>query len=301
MTKVEIKLGYCIAYDWEMLKISIPLTYPFVDTICLSIDEDKLSWANEPYYFDQEDFDSFITKIDVERKIQIYKDNFHTDPSNSMKNEVIQRNKMAAFMGNDFGWHMQLDVDEYPCNMKSISSFLRKSYHKFTYDVNICIPFITLFKKIDEGFLITSSSKEWMQIATKRPKYEFGRRNGFFNYLLDSPVLHQSWARKENEVKKKITNWGHKDDFDTSEYFDFWKNININNYKQIRNFHPENPKVWKSLILLRGQEISDLLNNEKQLRTLKSHGKFELLIKNSRNISRIRSLMSKLKTSLRLF
>ena len=42
-----IKLGYCVAYDWDLLRYSIPKIYEHTDVICLSIDKNRQSWTGE--------------------------------------------------------------------------------------------------------------------------------------------------------------------------------------------------------------------------------------------------------------
>ena len=76
---VQIKVGICIAYDWEMLKISLPIIYNHVDKICLSIDKNRKSWAGNCYDFDNISFLSYIKEIDLNQKIQILEENYFID------------------------------------------------------------------------------------------------------------------------------------------------------------------------------------------------------------------------------
>lgn len=293
--KTKIKLGYCIAYDWELLKTALPLTYPFVDSICLALDGDRITWANNAYDFNEKGFQSFIESIDTENKINIYEDNFHLDKISSMNNEVSQRNKMADYMGRDSGWHLQFDVDEYPVDMEGFTRFLRRVYSSFEAKANICVPFITLFKETSKGYLAIDSKVEWMPVATKMPLYHHGRRNGYFNYHTDFPLLHQSWARDESEIEQKISNWGHKDDFDVIKYYNFWQGINSKNYERISDFHPIQSDIWKNLVLLKGKSIQEMLNDKSSLSTLRSYNRWDLFIHNNRNIARLKSLLFKMK------
>ena len=67
MNKPKIKVGFCVAYDWELLKNSIPRVYNAADTICLSIDKNRTSWSGKKYDFDESAFqlsDAEIRKID---------------------------------------------------------------------------------------------------------------------------------------------------------------------------------------------------------------------------------------------
>ena len=51
--KLPIKVGYCVAYDWDLLAYSLPLVYDYADKICLSIDIDYTSWGGTPFSFDE--------------------------------------------------------------------------------------------------------------------------------------------------------------------------------------------------------------------------------------------------------
>jgi len=80
-----------------------------------------------------------------------------------------------------------------------------------------------------------------------------------FHIILNSYIIHQSWARDEKEILKKINNWGHKNDFDTKNFFDIWKNLNENNCPSLQNFHPLNPTDWKSVKFVKAENIEDNL------------------------------------------
>jgi hypothetical protein len=285
---IQIKVGYCLAYDWELLKISLPLVYPYVDKICLSLDEDRISWSGNRFSFDEQAFHEFIRVTDVENKIILLESNFHSVGKGPMANEVFQRNKMAEMLGRESGWHIQLDVDEYPCDMEGFTTFLRESYANFNREVNICLPWITLFKQVNNGFLIIKTTPEWIQIASTKPFYVHGRRNGYFNYKVDYPLLHQSWARGEKEIENKVKNWGHSQDYDAFGFFQFWKNIDESNYQGIKNFHPEIPRVWESLVFMKASNVQDLILNKQLRRTFKNHSPFGLWFLNSKLVAKIR-------------
>ncbi|KFC58152.1 hypothetical protein FEM08_30710 [Flavobacterium gilvum] len=57
----------------------------------------------------------------------------------------------------------------------------------------------------------------------------------------------------------KITNWGHRDDFDTIKYFEFWKSLNSENYSDQKNIHPLYPEIWNKLYFLESNSIDDFV------------------------------------------
>jgi hypothetical protein len=124
---------------------------------------------------------------------------------------------------------------------------------------------LVLFKTVQEGFLHidnpTSERAEFVPIATNEPKYEHSRRNGYFNIKTNFPIVHQSWARGEEEIEQKIQNWGHKDDFDVQAYFKRWKTLDEQNYKDFVNFHPISPESWAMLKMVKAASTAELIQH----------------------------------------
>lgn len=292
----KIKLSFCVAYDWEFLKFSLPLIYKEADEICLAIDKDRISWAGNKFEFDEEAFRAMVASIDVDKKIKLFEDDFHLPHLMPMQNEVRQRMMMANFLGSSDGWHLQLDSDEYFLNFSGFVQYLNKL--KPRRAINVCCPWITLYKRIDEGFLMVNPMEfnkiEFIPIATNRPHYEYGRRNGSFNHLTDFAILHQSWARSSEEVWQKLNNWGHRFDSDINAHFDLWNKVDHKNYTTYKNFNQSNPENWPSLDLLpleKNATVLDLIRNGIKLPV--SIQKGQLRSKNSIWISRINKLFGK--------
>lgn len=286
MDDKSIKVGFCVAYDWYLLKHSLPIIYPYADVICLSIDKDRISWAGNKYPINDKEFYAFVNDIDTQHKIVIYEDDFYQENLTSMQNEVRQRKLIAERLGKG-GWHIQIDTDEYFLNFKKFSDFLRAK--QFKYNINIVCPWITLYKKNEHGYFVVKTDSfeniDFIQIATNNPTYEYGRRNGYFNYYTNFFILHQSWARDESEIKTKIENWGHNNDFDTNAYLEKWRSLSVDNYKKYIDFHPFNPESWQGLDYVKADSISELINSYKTKSIPISPIKLKL--KNSVNYSRL--------------
>ena len=290
---MEVKIGFCVAYDWEMLKYSLPLVYTHADRICLSLDGDRVSWAGEKFHFDETQFQSFLTLIDTQKKIYVLEESFYLTGFSPMQNEVRQRNRMAESLGKG-GWHIQLDCDEYFIDFNQFVQFLQESRNVRFKKTNICCGLITIFKKVSNGFLIIDRRDKYhieaIAIATTEPFYEYGRRNGHFNFHTKFQILHQSWARNEEDILLKVKNWGHKNDFDAMRFLGLWKSIDENNYKQIINFHPIQALQWHSLRYIRADSIEDLIAKIRTLK-IKTYSNWELALKNSRLFSKINAVL----------
>ena len=259
----RIKVGFCVAYDWSLLQYSLPLIYDDSDLICLSIDQDRMSWTGVPYSWDETGFQNLISSIDSQGKIKILEENYHLPDLSPMQNEVRQRNRIAKFFG-DGGWYIQLDTDEFFLNFKGFVGYLKAL--RPARKINVACPWITLYKQSTEGFFYVDAERfdqiEFMQIATKWPTYEYGRRNGNFNLYTDFAILHLSWARSEDEIWEKLNNWGHRDDFDIRQYFEQWQLLNVDNYRQYQNIHHLKPEAWPALGFIPAKSINELLGLE---------------------------------------
>jgi hypothetical protein len=297
-----IKVGFCVSYDWKLLKNSVPRIYSSADKICLSIDKNRRSWTGVLYDFDEDDFQRWVTSIDVHKKIDVYEDDFHNPQLTAMENDSRQRNLMAKRMGKG-GWHVQVDSDEYFLNFEKFVSHLKKINRNPTgkeKPVNVCVALIPLIKKLKNGFLYVNFRTHDIEIApfaTNRPEYERARRNGHFNILMPVFAIHETWARSDEELWFKMNNWGHSgDELKSTElkrsYFKLWQSLDAHNYRYITNFHPALPQVWPALAFFEASSIDEFLN-----KFVAPHFPFSywgLTIKNSRTIARLRSLWCKI-------
>jgi hypothetical protein len=259
-----IKVGFCIAYDWYLLRYALPLVYERADQICLSLDKDRISWTGKKFKLDESAFQLFVREVDHYKKIQIQEEDFHLPALTAGQNEVRQRNRMAEYLGKG-GWHIQLDCDEYFSNFSEFVSYLENLPERDRHRTSICCPLLTLFRKTENGYLYVLPASvdnvEYIQIATQEPHYEFGRRNGDFNIQTNFGIIHQSWARSDEEIKLKLSSWGHRQDFDGEKYFEMWKSVDQNNYATLQNFHPIQPNVWQALSFASAKDISGFIQN----------------------------------------
>jgi len=292
--KDQIKIGYCVAYDWYFLKYSIPLIYRFADRICLSLDKDRISWSGNKYVLDEQGFKRLLQEVDVEKKIFTVEENYHQEDFTPMQNEVYQRNRIAEQLGKG-GWHIQLDCDEYFLQFEEFVNYLHRLPKNAVARANVSCPWIVLYKQLEDGFLcidpIKKENIELIQIASKDPIYEYGRRNGNFNLVTNFKILHQSWARTHDEISEKINNWGHSIDFDKHHYLKLWESLNSKNFATVSNLHHLKPEAWPKLRFIKARSLVELIQNE-ELQEFPKFSRLELFFLNSKFFSRARKLWS---------
>lgn len=297
MNKPKIKVGFCVAYDWELLKNSIPRVYNAADTICLSIDKNRTSWSGKKYDFDESAFQGFIAQIDTQHKIKIYEDNFSLPDLSSIENDNRQRNMMADFLGKG-GWHIQVDSDEYFLDFEGFVNYLTNHFPDpdTIKPINVCCNWVSLIKRTENGFLYvnnSSSQLETMPFATNFTVYKNARRSDSFNHISPFFVIHETWARGEEELENKLSSWGHDADFGNKEsYLKLWKAIDVYNYQYISNFHPLKSTVWQKLGYCDGKNIEEFIVNLRTKKSLHLDSKSLFWI-NNRNWQRLKFLFNK--------
>ncbi|GHM99857.1 hypothetical protein WSM22_13470 [Cytophagales bacterium WSM2-2] len=294
-----IKVGFCVAYDWQLLKTSLPLVYGSADVICLAVDKDRHAWSGQPYAFDNDAFYRFVSQIDVDKKILLYEDDFSLPELNKRENCNRHRTLIAQKMGEG-GWHIQVDADEYFIDFEGFCKYLRKfnrNPRPSQKAINICCAFVPLIKKVNEGYLYVDfkhTLPELIPMATNRPDYQRARQNGHFNHIAPFHVIHETWARSEEELWFKINHWGHaseelEEKGKRESYFNLWKALDRNNFQYINDFHPASPKTWPALGFAAGHEAKEFVESISLEKFPLSP--FQRAMRNNRNIARLKALL----------
>lgn len=292
-----IKVGYLVSYDWKLLENSIPRIYEESDLIVLALDKNRKTWAGNTFAFDEDSFTHFIKRIDSKSKISIYEDNFFEPSFSTMENEVRERNMLAKKMGSG-GWHIQIDADEYLIDFASFVKTLKTidpnpDPAKIDKPVNVTGNWITIVKRLENGCIYVKpnmAKPEVCVLATQIPNYVNGRNNGYFNISTSLLIIHESRSRTDEEFYFKLKNWGHNTDFDTDSYYNLWKAIDGYNFKFIKDFNPMDKKAWPELDFAPAKNVDELIAHIKGSNLERS--KLDLLLKNSRNLARLKKLLS---------
>ena len=197
-----VKVGICVAYDWEFLKYSVPVIYDKVDQICLSIDADKTSWNGNQFPIDMPALKEMLAKIDHQDKVFLLEESFYSSNRTPIQNECYQRKRMVDVLG-EADWYVQIDTDEILINPDDFIQTLRR-YNNSSRPMNVHGIWLNLIKQTESGFIY--SVNKTPPLATNKPVYEYGRTNGHFNVYTNNFVAHITWARPEEEVYYKLKN-----------------------------------------------------------------------------------------------
>ncbi|WP_339836315.1 hypothetical protein [uncultured Flavobacterium sp.] len=251
-----IKVGYLISYDYKMIFTSMALLYKYADEIHLAIDKKRLTWSGNSFELPDSFFEE-IERFDTENKIKLYFDDFYKQNLTPIECDTRERTMLAKKMGK--GWLLQIDVDEYIYDFEQLAKYLRKKWYLLLFPKWTPVVFranwITLYKQLNDGFLFIKNN-ETFPLLTNIPSYEYCRENTkLTNYQTNLQVIHQSWARSEEEVETKLKNWSHRKDFNTADYLVFWRSLTSENYRSFKDFHPVYPKDWNKLHFVEANNI----------------------------------------------
>ncbi|MDR0830522.1 MAG: hypothetical protein LBN95_10510 [Prevotellaceae bacterium] len=261
-----IKVGILVSYDYELIKKSLPLIYQYADKIVLAVDKDGKTWAGNNIDIPTIFFE-WIKDYDTDSKIEIYRDSFYQEGFTAPELDTRERNMLGKYMGEG-GWFIQLDADEYFIDFKHFVDFLHHIDKENPKIVTVEMAWITLYKQVSTGFFIVKGNSPEQPIATKNPNYDYIRypvNYSMYNSILyNHRIVHESFARSEEDLWKKISNWGHKDDFNTKSYFKMWQAIDENNYKIFHNIHPLFPHTWGHLEFVKANDVQSFLDEIKR-------------------------------------
>lgn len=258
MTNSEVKVGYLISYDYEYIKNSLPFIYDDVEYIAIALDINRRTWVGQPFYI-PDTFFGWLQDFDKDNKIHLYEDDFCDLNLTPMQCETRERNMLSEFMGTG-GWHVQIDADEYFIDFKGFKNYLTR-YVDYDTEQVLLLPFYTIFKEDNTGFFIVKDAEEYVPVVFNNPKFIRARYTECQKtHVIPSPILHQSWAKDESQIRKKIENWGHKNDFDTDKYFQLWKFVDSYTYKRLKNLHPLVEDGWKTLEYIPTTKITELVD-----------------------------------------
>ena len=240
-----------ISYDANrFLCDSIKRYYEYVDEIVLGIDKDRITWSGNPFEIDENSLWKDLSAIDGDSKITIVEEDFHQSKI-AIENDNYERNFLKQECKHEL--IVSIDADEMLVNAK-----------EFFYEyVPIVEPYIN---KRDVSLIWSTpykiiTDKENVEIALIIANEDgtpfFGENQGFmtsrdstFTYArwtdksasgdnrLMSPLvaLHWSLCRPQKELEQKIKNIGHSDLVDKDPFYQLWQQVDLDNYKEMRNF-----------------------------------------------------------------
>ncbi len=235
-----------VAYDYKYLPPVIKSLYSIADEIILGLDRDRISFTKKPFEFDTVEFQSMIRRLDPEGKIRVVEEDFHSAPD-PMACETHERNYLSGLCqkGN---WIIQIDSDEILLNPEEFKEWIDSGNGSGM----ILAHWILVYKKIGNELLVVDKENHHHPVGTRlRGGYIGARHTGQNKKVSPLRLLHFAYGRTPEEMRIKLKNWSHANDFDTDKYFEFWKGVGLDNYSQVKDIHPMEGSAWPSLKKMR--------------------------------------------------
>ena len=256
---MRIKGITLLAYDTAFMVDSIKRYIDNIDELVVGLDENRQTWTGSTYELEP----TIVERLKaISPKVRLLEDIFYMPGLGPMDNDTRERNVLSTEL-HDFDYIISIDSDELLLNEADLFDWLRRQK---TQDVCILGSWINVYKELDDAYLVIGDGTKGgielgdVPIITDRSERFVNARWTKQNYVMSPAVLlHFSWARSEPELRKKLSNWSHSDDFTTKHHLDLWLNVNQKNYGSAayRNFHPVTPSEWPSLSLIRKSELDE--------------------------------------------
>lgn len=258
----KIHVGFLLSYDYIKLKNSIPPVYKMADRIFIAIDSAFLTWSGQLFKVDSHFFE-WLKEFDVDDKIELYYDNFYVPELSAIENDNRERHMLSLKMGIG-NWLIQVDSDEYFINFDNFVKNLRKYDHYLDNPEKTKIQFagflINMYKYSDGGVFFVEKPTRVLA-ATNYPNYKVARQTKQRIIYTPNILWHETLARNEKDIEFKLMNWGHNVDVDVEKFMEKWRSVNISNYQTLRGFFYMNPKKWKKLQFVKGDNIEEVSRN----------------------------------------
>jgi hypothetical protein len=150
-------------------------------------------------------------------------------------------------------------------DFKAFVDYLHELDRKKKHVDCVILEWLIIYKRLPSGYLFVKGSGSVAPVATTRPEYICARIIAHPHKAWYSQrIIHESYARSEQDLWTKLTNWSHNKDFNAEGFFHYWKVIDEKNYMYAQNVHPICPELWKELGYMEAKDMPELLHNLKE-------------------------------------
>jgi hypothetical protein len=234
-----------ISYDANYLAKSIEKYYNYVDEIILGLDKDRVTWSSNAFSFNESQLWSQLSAIDGDNKITVIEEDFHGSTV-AIENDNYERNYLKNACSYDC--IVSVDADEYLLNAKDFFYNYLPVASRYINKADVCMNWATPYKQIDDTVLVIANEDDTPFLGENQGFIT--HKNNTFTYArwtnisasgenrIMSPLiaLHWSLCRNKQDLYTKIHNIGHSDIVEKDPFYKIWKDVNLNNYTQLRNF-----------------------------------------------------------------
>jgi hypothetical protein len=261
-----------ISYDAQYLPESIASYYEYVDEIVLGLDKDRISWSNNKFSLDESLLWSQLTKLDHANKISIIEENFHRSRI-PIENDTHERNFLKSKC--EYDWIFSFDADETLVNAREFFIDFCPLIQDYKH-VELMFTWYLLYKQVEDGYLIIADEtrdhvfkKDIQGFTADRDLHTFTYcrwTNSQKKVLSPLAIKHYSFCRSQEDLAKKVNNFGHSVESKQDSFYETQKQINKQNYTSLRNFKTHGSgHQWPTLKFVPKKDIDKYLQEESRL------------------------------------
>lgn len=270
--------AYVLAADPAWIEASVLSYYSLVDRIVVSFDSAQRGWTGAPIRV--EECLERLRALDREGKMRYAPGTYARSGYTPMENETHQRQEAVRIAGVGADWVLQLDTDEVLPNPGALRDLLREAAARNVPAVEW--PMRVLFRRQRSGQFLEVCAPggrdryEYPGPVAVRPEVTFvgARRTGtsFLRPIVrgdcvslqvcaapapgeqrleclepGDAVVHNSWARTPESIRRKIGSWGHSAGYRSwLFYYTSWRPA-ARLWPLMRDFHPFARGLWPRL------------------------------------------------------
>ncbi|WP_265523560.1 hypothetical protein [Oerskovia flava] len=243
--------AYVLLADPSFLGASLRAYYDHVDRIVLSYDESATSWTGTPLPVDE--CLAIVKEIDVDGKCVAAPGHYARLEHPPLDNDTYQRQAALDEASDDADWVLQLDTDEVILDPDSFLAALTKADDAGAGGLHY--PSRWLYSRVAPGRYLEASTR-WGRPVASYPgplavragtRLDQARQADVPLYRVDlrpwntdpahhhttivhdvvtpqEAVLHFSWVRSDDVIRRKFGWSGHTDDYSRPAVYRTWRN-----------------------------------------------------------------------------
>lgn len=241
--------AYVLVADPSFLRESIRSYYDHVDRIVLSFDVDSTSWTGTP--LPVEECLAIIDELDVQGKCVRVPGHYARLDQEPLDNDTFQRQEALDAASDGADWVLQFDTDEVMADPESFFHSLDRA--DATGAAGLYYPSRWLYARAGDDRYLEASTRFWRPIASypgplavrAHTRLTHARQADVPRYRVDlrpwntdpshhhevvvhevvpasSAVIHYSWVRDDETIRRKFGWSGHTADYTRPEVYRRW-------------------------------------------------------------------------------
>ncbi len=266
--------AYVLAADPVWIVPSVRSYYNLVEEIVVSYDESSVGWSGQ--HIPVSECLDRLSALDSDQKLRFVPGHYSRLEHTPMENDTYQRQCALSQVSGAADWVLAIDTDEILPDADRLLQCLRS---EVSSDASVIEwPMRVFFQRTTRGRYLEITrlsrrryseypgpiaSRPGVTLECARRAKEKSWRVGISDHSRDydtwrlrasdtvipktAALLHMSWVRTEEEIRRKVSGWSHSRDFDSEKYLSATWRAAPRRWMFMRDIHPITPHVWPAL------------------------------------------------------